>query len=217
MSNKIKLLLVDDHQMLIDGIKALLSGEEMFEIIATSNSATKALEILKDSPVDIVITDINMPEMSGIELTQKIHDLHPGMKVLALSMFGEKQTIREMLDAGVQGYILKNTGKEELITALNKIADGGLFFSDEITSEMMKAIKSNSSIKENNGPPNLTQREIEIVQLIAKEFNNQQIANHLFISERTVETHRKNIFRKTKTKSLVGLIKFAYEHNLVEN
>ncbi len=216
MSTKINLLIVDDHQIMIDGIQALLSGVPNFQVLAATTSAFKALELLKELDIDIVLTDINMPEMSGIELTQKIHDEFPGMKVLALSMFGEKQTIREMIDAGVQGYILKNTGKEELLNALNKIASGGLFFGDEITAELMRNYATETTKVDGSKEINLTKRELEIVALIAKEYNNSQIAEALFISERTVETHRKNIFRKTKTKSLVGLIKFAYEHKIIE-
>lgn len=208
-----KLLIVDDHQMLIDGIKALLQEEAAYSIIASAHNGSKALEVLESEKIDIVLTDISMPDMNGIELTQKIKELYPDVKVLALSMFSEKQMIREMVDAGVSGYILKNTGKEELVGALGKIASGGIYFGDEVTNEMMKMMNEKSEPKKEL--VNLTFREREILKLIAKEYSNSKIAEELFISERTVETHRKNIFRKTNTKSIVGLIKFAFEHNLV--
>ena len=215
MLSKTRLLIVDDHQMLLDGIRALLQDENQFEIIAEAHNGTQALSILKENEIDIVLTDINMPEMDGITLAQKIHSDFPKSKIIALSMFSERQTIRDMVDAGVSGYILKNTGKEELVSALTKIAAGGLYFGDEVTNEMMRMMNEPEKSDEKQNQINLTIREREILKLISKEYSNSQIANELFISERTVETHRKNIFRKTNTKSIVGLIKYAYEHQLV--
>lgn len=215
MLSKTRLLIVDDHQMLLDGIRALLQDVDQFEIIAEAHHGAQALEILSTNDIDIVLTDINMPEMNGIELAQKIQTSFPNTKILALSMFSEKQTIRDMIDAGVSGYILKNTGKEELVGALTKIASGGLFFGDEVTNEMMRMMTDNEKLSKKQEEVTLTIREKEILKLISKEYSNSQIANELFISERTVETHRKNIFRKTNTKSIVGLIKYAYEHQLV--
>ncbi len=138
--SKIKLVLVDDHQMLLDGLAALLQGEQRFDLVGLCNNAKYALELLETTAPDIVITDINMPEISGVELTRMIRKYHPKIKVLALSMFGERSTISEMLEAGISGYILKNTGKEELINALLKVQEGGMYFSDEITEELIKSI-----------------------------------------------------------------------------
>ena len=131
-------------------------------------------------------------------------------------MHCDRTMISEMTDAGVSGYILKNTGKQELINALLKISTGGRYFSDEVAEEIMKAYSENQKPnKEKANEVHLTEREKEIVLLIAKEFSNVQIADKLFISERTVESHRKNIFRKTNTKSVVGLIKFAYDKKMI--
>ncbi len=210
-----RLLIVDDHQMLLDGIRALLQDVPSFQIVAEAHNGNQALEELKKTPVDIVVTDISMPDMNGIELTQKIKSDYPDIKVLTLSMFSEKQTIREMVDAGVSGYILKNTGKEELVGALTKIASGGIYFGDEVTNEMMRMMSDNDREQVKKTAVTLTFREKEILKLITKEYSNVQIATELFISERTVETHRKNIFRKTNTKGIVGLIKYAYEYNLI--
>ncbi len=209
--NKIKVLLVDDHQMLLDGIKALLVFEKEFEIVAELTKGEDVLEILKDQKVDIVITDINMPGMDGLTLTKKIKESFPEIKILALSMFSEHHTITEMINAGVSGYVLKNTGKQELIFAIQRIVAGNLFFSDEVTMKLQKG--PDKQPEEINV---LTIREKEILKLITKEFNNEKIAETLFISERTVETHRKNIFRKTNTKSIVGLIKYAFEKGMVD-
>lgn len=213
---KIHLLIVDDHQMLIDGIKALLTDQSQFHIAAEATRGSEALSLLEKHPVDIVVTDINMPEMSGVELVKEIKAKNADIKILALSMFGEKQTIKDMIDAGVSGYILKNTGKKELVDALSKIASGGIFFSDDVTTEMMRAMTEPLAAEPLITQVNLTQREREILKLITKEYSNVRIADELFISERTVETHRKNIFRKTNTKSIVGLIKYAYENKLID-
>lgn len=210
-----RLLIVDDHQMLLDGIRALLQDVPNFQIVAEAYNGLQALEQLAKHEIDIVLTDISMPDMDGIELTKNIKKDYPNIKVLALSMFSEQQTIREMVDAGISGYILKNTGKQELVGALTKIASGGIFFGDEVTNEMMRMMTQPDKEQEKKIVVNLTFREREILKLIAKEYSNIQIANELFISERTVETHRKNIFRKTNTKSIVGLIKYAFEHQLI--
>ncbi|HRH01304.1 MAG TPA: response regulator transcription factor [Bacteroidia bacterium] len=211
---KIKLVLVDDHQMLLDGLAALLRGEQRFDLVGLCNNAKYALELIETTAPDIVITDINMPEISGVELTRMIRKYYPKIKVLALSMFGERSTISEMLEAGISGYILKNTGKEELIKALIKVQEGGMYFSDEITEELIKSISQKAEIKEEI-QVRLTERELEIVKLIAAEKSNLEIATQLFISERTVETHRKNIFRKTNTKGVVGLLKLAMEQKWI--
>jgi DNA-binding NarL/FixJ family response regulator len=161
---------------------------------------------------DVLITDISMPEMNGLELTRAVKEKFPQIKILALSMFGERNTISEMLEAGINSYILKNTAKQELLSAINKVAEGGMFFSDEVSNELMKPAQTGTKHDES---VSLTPREIEILRLIEKNYSNAQIAERLFISERTVETQRKNIFRKTNTKSVVGLIKYAIEKKLL--
>lgn len=208
---KIKIYLVDDHQMLIDGLKALLSGESHISIVGESNIPKQAVNEIAEYNPDIVLTDINMPEMDGIELTKAVKKQNPLIKVIALSMFGERETISDMINAGVNGYILKNTGKQELLSAINKVANGGSFFSDEVNLEMMKVSNVNHS-KEIT----LSSREIEVIELIAKEFSNAKIAEALFISERTVETHRKNIFRKTDTKGVLGLLKYCVDKRIIK-
>lgn len=206
-----KVYIVDDHQMLIDGLKALLNGEPTISIIGESNSSKQALiQILNLHPT-IVLTDINMPEMDGIELTKEIKNKNPEIKVIALSMFGERDTINDMLKAGVSGYVLKNTGKAELLNAIDKVSKGEKFFSEEVSAEIMRA----SSVSESK-EITLSAREIEVIELIAKEYSNAKIAETLFISERTVETHRKNIFRKTDTKGVLGLLKYCVDKRIIK-
>ncbi|MDF2449350.1 MAG: Transcriptional regulatory protein DegU [Bacteroidota bacterium] len=202
---------MDDHQMLIDGLKALLSDESHISLVGESNLPKVALREIAEYRPDIVLTDINMPEMDGVELTQEIKKLNFNTKVIALSMFGERETISDMLKAGVSGYILKNTGKAELLAAIEKVADGQTYFSDEVNDEMSKSPPASVG-KE----VSLTPREIEVIELIAKEYTNAKIAEALFISERTVETHRKNIFRKTDTKGVIALLKYCVEKRIIK-
>lgn len=207
----LKIYIVDDHQMLIDGLKALLSDEKHISLVGENTSAKAALKEVAEYRPDIVLTDINMPEMDGIEMTREIKRQQPEVKVIALSMYGERETISDMLKAGVSAYILKNTGKQELLKAIEKVASGGTFFSDEVSAEMMRVYPEQAA-KEIS----LSQREIEVIELIAREYTNAKIAEALFISERTVETHRKNIFRKTDTKSVIGLLKYCVDKRIIK-
>lgn len=210
--DKIRLAVVDDHQIVIDGLISLLEGQPRYSVEITTTSAHFLLDQLRNIPVDVLLTDVMMPEMNGRELAATIRKQYPHIRILALSMSGEGQLVNQMIaDADIAGYVLKNIGKSELLHAIDKIAEGGLYFSEEVMAEMGKA----SLIRKENAEVHLTAREIEIIALIEKEFNNKQIADALFISERTVETHRKNIFRKTSTNSVLGLIKYAYEHKLI--
>ena len=210
--DKISLAIVDDHQIVIDGLKSLLAGHPQFVVEIESTQPQNIPSLLNDHGVDILLTDIMMPVMTGAELAKIVRQRFPNVKILALSMNGQGDVVNKMIeDSDISGYVLKNIGKQELIAALEKIARGGIYFSQEVLDEMQKSSEKKKTTEEIR----LTGREIEIIKLIEKEFGNKQIADHLFISERTVETHRKNIFRKTKTATLIGLIKYAYESNII--
>ncbi|CAG0976720.1 MAG: response regulator transcription factor [Bacteroidetes bacterium] len=209
----IKILLVDDHQMFIDGVKALLRKEKKFEIVGEALNGEQALSFITNHDIDILITDISMPGISGVELTKKVKKNNPEIKILVLTMFNDRQVISEIIMAEAEGYILKNTGKQELIHALEKIADNGTFFSNEVVNIMVE----NSAIQHAEADIRvdvLTERELEILKLICLELTSEQIAEKLFISKRTVDTHRKNIIDKTGIHTLVGLIKFALRNKL---
>jgi two-component system nitrate/nitrite response regulator NarL len=209
----IRLAMVDDHQMVIDGLLSMLEDQQHMTISFTTNTPGQVLELLQEHPVDILLTDIMMPGLNGQELAKRVRKQHADLKILALSMSGEGSMVQEMIeDADIAGYVLKNIGKQELIEAIETIAQGGTYFSEEVRKELER----NQHIVQENQEANLTLREIEIIRLIERENNNKQIAEQLFISERTVETHRKNILRKTQTNSVLGLIKYAYEHKLIE-
>ncbi len=211
-AGKINIVIVDDHQIVIDGIRSLLEDHEAFNIVACSTSAKQMLETLQHTHTDILLTDIMMPEMNGQQLAKEVRKQFPAVKILALSMSGQGDIVNEMInDSDIAGYVLKNIGKEELSNAIIKIAGGGIYFSEQVLDELERF----GNMKKQNEEAHLTQREVEIIKLIEKELSNKEIADQLYISERTVETHRKNIFRKTKTNSVIGLVKYAYEHKLI--
>ncbi len=209
---KTRIAIVDDHQIVIDGIKALLQGQHGLEIVIESTDPLKMEDLLEKHPVDILLTDVMMPGMNGAELAKVVRKRFPQIRILALSMSGQGDLVNQMIqDSDIAGYVLKNIGKQELVKALEKIAAGGIYFSDDVLDELMKDKERKKETEE----AHLTIREIEIIRLIEKEYSNKKIAETLFLSERTVETHRKNIFRKTRTSSLIGLIKYAYEHKII--
>jgi DNA-binding NarL/FixJ family response regulator len=195
--------------MVIDGLKLLIGGSSDFVICGESSDPQEVPELLINARADILLTDVSMPGMSGVELTRIVRRAFPHIKILALSMFGDTTIISEMIDAGIDGFILKNTGRTELMDALSKLAAGHKYYTPDITHQLVRSLREN---KEGN---HLTDREIEIIRMIEQECSNKQIADILFISERTVETHRKNIFRKTNTQTIVGLLKYAYERKII--
>ena len=203
---------MDDHQIVIDGLVALIAENTGMEVAFVTTQPLNVISLLKQTPVDVLLTDVMMPQLPGNLLAKEVKEQFPLIHILALSMNGSGDIVDEMIrDANIAGYVLKNISRIELYRAIEKIAQGGVYFSPEILEELHK----NSLQKKENLQVSLTAREIEIIKLIEKEMNNKQIAANLFISERTVETHRKNIFRKTDTNSLIGLIKYAYQHSLI--
>lgn len=210
----IRVLIADDHQMFLDGLKALLKREKNIQVIGEVSNGTQALEFIKKNTPDLLITDISMPGMSGVELTREVKHRYPEVKVLVLTMYNDKEIVGEILMSEAEGYILKNTGRQELSNAINRIIDNSTYYSNEVLNIMMTRMKKQKSIEKNTAL--LTSREIEIIKLIMEELSSEEIADKLFISKRTVDTHRKNIIQKTNTKTLVGLLKFAIENNLAE-
>ena len=204
-----RILLVDDHAILLDGVKNLLEREDGLVVAGTAQSAEDALEFLKHNDVDIIVTDFHMPGMDGLSLVNTIKRLQPSIKTIILSMHDETHLVKEILRAGVNGYVLKKDTHRELLKAISEVQHGRVYLSSDVNKILISNL---------NNPDEgrlLTGREREILKLITKEYSNKQIAEELFISERTVETHRKNIFKKTGTTSLVGLMKFAYANNLI--
>ena len=208
----IRLAIVDDHQIVIDGLQSLLADEPCLKMCGSSTDATQMLLQLQNVSIDILLTDIMMEPMNGVVLARNVKAKYPHIKVLALSMSGEAKLVDEMIeDDLIQGYVLKNIGKLELVTAIKKIAAGGIYYSEDV----LKNLALQSEKRKTHPELNFTLREIEIIRLIEKEQCNKDIATKLFISERTVETHRKNIFRKLGSNSVIALVKYAYGHELI--
>jgi len=201
---QIRIFLLDDHQMMLDGLRSLFDSDPEFLVIGEATRAKLALERIATLKPDLVLTDMSLPEMDGLEFTRLAKQKFPDLKVVVLSMHAERHFIEAVLKAGASGYLVKNTGKEELKRALLRIQLGEKHFSSEVLEELMKT----------EGDSVLTPREREILLLITRDFSNKDIASKLFISERTVETHRKNILRKTGAHSVVGLIRYAQDNGL---
>ena len=213
---RINLLLVDDHPLVIEGIKTLLRTDAGVRVVAQANSGPEALQKLAQHPeVDVVLLDLHMPGMGGIELTQHIRARFRQVRVLALSMFHDHASVTEVLAAGGLGYLLKNTTKAELSAAIADVAAGRTHFSQEVGQTLLQNLGGSGRHPAADAEIALTTREREILRLVAAEKSNQDIAAALFISERTVETHRKNILTKTNCKSVVGLIQYAIRHKLL--
>lgn len=204
--------IVDDHQIVIDGLLSLLHDATHFRIAFSTTHPENVVELLAKHKIQLLLTDVQMPVLPGNKLAKLVKEKYPDIKILALSMSGLGATVEEMInDADISGYVLKNIGKTELITAMEKIAAGGIYFSEAVLEELRLA----GNRRKEKDEAHLSTREIEILQLIEKEWTSRAIAESLFISERTVETHRKNIFRKTGCNNVLGVVKWAYEHKVI--
>jgi DNA-binding NarL/FixJ family response regulator len=205
----IRLILVDDHQIVLDGLKALLDDLDGFDCVATAENGQKALDLLQVFEVDLVLMDIDMPVMNGMEATRRIKKHHPKVKVISLTQHSERGMVRQLLDCGSDGYLLKNIAQDELADAIRKVNNGENVFSSEVTLSLAgKAVEKNS----NGVEVELTERELEILALIAEGLSSKQIGEKLFISPRTVDTHRTNLMNKLEIHNIAGLIRFAFKN-----
>lgn len=217
--SKIRIFLVDDHQLVRDGIKALLISAEELEILGEASSGKECFEKIAEAPPDILILDISLPDTNGIEITRRISAEYPGTRVLILSMYTNEDFIFNSVKAGARGYLPKNTSREELLEAIHTIYEGDEFFADSISRIMLKSYvrkAKEGDLAAQGGTVPLTTREIEILKLFAEGFINKEISDRLDISIRTVETHKNHIMKKLELKSTVELIKYAIRNKIVE-
>jgi DNA-binding NarL/FixJ family response regulator len=203
----IQVFIVDDHYMVIEGIRTLLQGEKDIELIGHASNAASCLAFLMNQQPDVILMDISMPEKSGVELCAELRSLYPSVFVIGLSTFNQFTYINSMMENGASGYLLKNASKQEIITAIKIVATGKTYLSDEAASILKNAAHQDS--------PVLTRRENEVLRLIAEGLTNPEIANKLFLSLSTVDTHRKSLMRKLNIKNTALLIRFAIEHKLI--
>ncbi len=216
---KIKIVIADDHFIFIEGIKALLKDINEVSMAGEAADGEQLLEILKSKDVDVVLMDVNMPKVNGIEATKAIMSNFPKVKVIGLTMHEDSKSISDMMKAGASGYLLKTTGRSELLSAITKVSNGERYLSNEVSMKLIDRMLDNKSEPVQSADvrhPNITKRELEIVKLIAQEMTNEQIAKHLNNSPMTIITHRKNLLRKIGVKNTAGLIRYAVQNGLVD-
>ena len=210
---KIRIIIADDHQLFRNGLKILLNAFQEFEVVAEASNGEEFLRILRITPADVVLMDINMPEMDGIEATRKGLKINQDIDVIALSMYGEEEYYYKMVDAGAKGFLLKDSDISEVKEAILTIRKGGSYFSQELLYHVIQKIKHRELESKS---ANLSKREKEILVKICEGLSNQEIAETLFISKRTVDKHRANLLGKTNSKNTASLILFAIRNKLIE-
>ena len=214
----IRIILADDHQLVRSGIANLLLSEPGFEIAGEASDGAELLELLERQPADVAVLDIAMPGMSGIELTRRITVKYPSTRVLILSMYNSEEFIFNAINAGAKGYLPKNTSRKELIEAIRVVRNGEEYYAESISNVILKSyIKKAKSGPDDPGGKEalLSKRELEVLRLFAEGHSNQEIADKLFISIRTVESHKNHIMQRLELKSSVDLVKFAIRNNMV--
>jgi DNA-binding NarL/FixJ family response regulator len=212
----IKVIITDDHKIIRVGLRGLLDRETEIEVVGEAESAADTLALLARTPVDVVLMDIDLGDTDGIQATRMIKEQHPDIHVLGLTMHEETDYIVKMLEAGASGYLLKNAGREELLSAIHTVAKGDSYFSQKVSTTLLQALthpKASTEKKTFQTP--LSEREIEVLRLIAQEYSNGEIAEKLFISIRTVDTHRRNLLEKLQVKNTVGLVKYALDKGII--
>lgn len=218
MSEVIKILVADDHTMFVDGIDSILKDETDIEVVGRCYDGPSVISFLEKDKADIVLLDVNLPEMNGIEVCKIINKEYADTKILAISMFNEESFVTEILNHGAEGYILKNTGREELLTAIRTVNEGTSYFSKEVTQTIMKSLMKSRKAgnKSSNFIPKVSRREKEVLKLIVEEYTTQEIADKLFISLKTVESHRSSLLGKLNARNTAGLVRITMENNLLD-
>ena len=217
MKDKIKIILADDHRIFRKGLKSLLSERENIEVLAEADNGDEALEAARKYKPGIVLMDIAMPKMDGIEATRQIRDKFPDTEVVILSMHAKKAYIDQVLKAGAKGYVLKDSDEENLLSAISTVHNGGYYLDSPIADQVLSDYfrdKSKRELKKQSDP--LSEREREVLRLLAEGHSNQEVADTLYISRKTVENHRANIVRKTGAQGQVGLTKYAARIGLID-
>lgn len=214
----IRIFIADDHVMFAQGVESLLTGEQDFLIYGKAGTAAETLEQVRANPPDVLLLDINLPDRSGMEVCKDVRAELPDVKVLVLSMHSDESYITAMLAQGAQGYVLKNTGKEELCEAIRALAEGNTYFASAVKDVIMRGLVQNQgTIGRSKEPPKISRREKEVLRLIVNERTTQEIANELFLSEKTVESHRAALLAKMGARNTAGLVKSALQWNLLDD
>lgn len=212
---KLKIYIVDDHKLFREGLKLLLSTQDFISHIYEASDGKEFIDNLSLNDCDVVLMDIEMPGMNGIEATEAALRLKPGLKVIVLSMYGDEQYYYKMVDAGVKGFVVKNSGIEKVITAIRKVAGGENYFSEELLVNIINNMRDNGK-QETEFPDNeISGRELEILYHVCLGLSNQEIADKLFISKRTVDKHRANLLSKTGCRNTAALVMYAIKNKMI--
>lgn len=212
----INVFIVDDHKMVIEGIHLLLQNSSDIKVLDYALSGEEALKKIETLDPDVILMDINMPGLNGIETTKKMLALNSKLKIIAISMHKESSLIKLMLSNGARGYVLKNAGQDELIAAIKTVFNGKIYLDDTVNAIVINSVANTTKQKLSDTFPKLSRREKDVLHLIMGEYTTQEIADKLFISFGTVETHRRNMLIKTGARNTVGLVKLAIDYNLLE-
>jgi DNA-binding NarL/FixJ family response regulator len=213
---KINLAIVDDHKIFRNGLKAILEDCADFELVLEASNGKQLIGLLTTVTPDVILMDIKMPEMDGIQTTAYVKQQYPQVKVLALSMFNEDKYIVDMMKAGASGYLLKNAEPEEIIEAISTVFDKDYYFNEHLSVTLIKQLNINTKqVNPSQHLADFNDREIEVLKLVCQECSNQEIADKMFLSVRTVEGYRARLFEKTKSKNLVGLVIFAIKAGVI--
>lgn len=211
----IKIYITEDHEMYLEGLALLLGKNENISVIGTSLTGRELVECIPSLDIDILLLDVHLPDIGEEELIKILRQNKPGLKIVYLTLMRGTRSVHKLLKYDIQGYILKNASVEELYHAIQTVYEGGTFFSNEIDIRRENNFTSDISINDKKIEEILSRREIEVLELVCKEYSNVQIAEKLFISVSTVETHRKNLISKLGVNNTVGLVKFALKNNLL--
>lgn len=212
----LKILIADDHPMFRKGLELSMKTISIIGKILQAENGLVVLDILEKEPVDIIFMDIKMPLQNGIDTTKIVTKKYPDIKVIALSMFDDKDNILEMFKAGVSGYLLKNTNKAEIEMAIKEVLQGGKYYSKEVSDVLLQKIIKVESDENPTFNERLTERETEVLQYICAQLSTKEIADKMFLSDKTIEGHRLRLIQKTNSKNIAGLVMYAVEHGLVE-
>ncbi len=210
---KIKVHLIDDHKIVLDGLNAVLKIDNDIEVIGSSLSGIGVYDELKNNNIDVVIMDINMPDIDGIDLLKEFQEKGKTFEIVVLSSHEDIKIVKEVLKLGAKSYLTKSNAGEKITEAIKKVYRGEQFFSEDIKEKMLVSFTNNEIESENK--KSITKRELEVLKLVVKEYTTKEIGQELFISNNTVDTHRKNIMKKLEVKNTVGLVKYALKNELV--
>jgi len=212
---KPSVIIVDDHDLFRDGLSSLISLKKIATIIGEASNGFDFLEMLQHKKPDLVLMDISMPLMDGVEATEKAIAIYPNLNILALSMFGDEEYYYKMINAGAKGFILKSSSKDEIITAIQTVAAGNSYFSNELLRRIILKFGHKSELLV-APKQSFTKRELEIIELMCNGLSASEIAEKLFLSKKTIEGHRTNLFAKTGTKNSVSLVIYVIKNHLVQ-